>query len=321
MSAEPAPQISVVVPLLNEATTLDELVVRLRATLEAAQLNFELVLVDDGSTDGTRARLREHEAEDPRLRVYEFSRNFGQAAALACGIFAARGEVVVTLDGDLQNPPEEIPKLLDALDKGADVVSARRRQRYEGFSRWLGSRVVHRLARTLTGVALDDIGGQFKAYRRAVVEAVRRSWAPGKPVFPLALWLGFPVAEVTVEHDPRRVGQSRYTIRSLLRINVDLITSFSTLPLALIGLAGAVCFVAGLLGLLACLWLTPVAWLPGAASLTGIGVGALLLASGVLGQYLGRVYHNVAGQAQGWVVLRGPRAAGDGEREPAGPKP
>lgn len=309
MSVEPAPQVSVVVPLLNEAATVDELVTRLVHTLESSQRSFELILVDDGSSDGTGERLRRHEIEDSRLHVYQFSRNFGQAAAVACGIFEARGDVVITLDGDLQNPPEEIPKLLDALEKGAGVVTARRRQRYEGFWRWLGSRAIHRLARHLTGVSIDDIGGQFKAYRRDVVEAVRRSWAPGKPVFPLALWLGFPVTEVTVEHGRRKVGRSRYTLRSLLRINVDLITSFSTLPLALIGIAGAFCFAVGAVGLAACLWLDPAGWLPGAASLTGVAVGALLLAAGVLGQYLGRVYRNVAGDAPGWLVLRGPRDA------------
>ncbi len=311
------PQVSVVVPLLDEEPTLDELVERVCATLERSQRSFELILVDDGSTDGTRQRLREHEAEDPRLRVYEFSRNFGQAAAVACGLFAARGEVVVTLDGDLQNPPEEIPKLLDALEKGADVATARRRQRYERSWRWLGSRVIHRLARHLTGVSLDDIGGSFKAYRRVVVDAIRRAWAPGKPVFPLALWLGFPVAEVSVDHDPRRIGASRYTLRSLLRINVDLITSFTTLPLALIGLVGALCFGAGAVALTLCLWLAPEDWLPGAAALTLLGVGGLLLASGVLGQYLARVYRVVAGDARGYVVRRGPRGvAGDPEEPP-----
>lgn len=307
MATETGPRVSVVVPLLDEAATVDELVERIGATLRAAQRSYELILVDDGSSDGTARRLREHESEDPRLHVYEFSRNFGQAAAIACGLFAARGDVVVTLDGDLQNPPEEIPKLLDALEKGADVATARRHRRYERSWRWLGSRVIHRMARHLTGVALDDVGGQFKAYRRPVVEAIRGAWAPGKPVFPLALWLGFPVAEVSVDHEPRRVGRSRYTLRSLLRINVDLITSFSTLPLALIGLAGGIAFGLGALGLLACLWLEPEGWLPGAASLTLLGSGALLLASGVLGQYLGRIYRIVAGDDRGFVVRRGPR--------------
>jgi len=314
MPTEGPPRFSVVVPLLDEAATLGELIRRLRAVMEAQEGGFELVLVDDGSTDGSEAILREQERADPRIRVFQFTRNFGQAAAIACGLFAARGDVVITLDGDLQNPPEEIPRLLEAIEKGADVVTARRRQRYEGTWRWLGSRAIHRLARQLLGVSIEDIGGQFKAYRREVVDAVRTAWGPGKPVFPLALWLGFPVVEVAVEHDRRRVGHSRYTLRSLLRINVDLITSFSTLPLAALSLLGALCFAAGVLGLLACLLFGSRSGLASAASLTGIGMGGSLLAAGVLGQYLARVYRNVAGDWPGYVIRRGPRGGAGGPR-------
>jgi undecaprenyl-phosphate 4-deoxy-4-formamido-L-arabinose transferase len=311
MATDAAPRFSVVVPLLNEAATLDELIRRLVAVMGARHGGFELVLVDDGSSDGSEAILRDREAADPRIRVFQLTRNFGQAAAIACGLFESRGDVMITLDGDLQNPPEEIPKLLDAIDKGADIASARRRQRYEGLWRWLGSRAIHQLARHLLGASIQDVGGQFKAYRRIVVDAVRVAWGPGKPVFPLALWLGFPVVEVVVEHDPRRFGRSRYTLRSLLRINVDLIVSFSTLPLAVLGMLGALCFGAGVAGLLACLLFDANGWLAPAASLTAIGSGATLLAAGVLGQYLARVYRNVAGGSPGWVIRRGP-GGGDG---------
>ncbi len=125
MSGE-AIDVSVVVPLLNEESSVTELVTRICAVFDRRRERFELLLVDDGSLDATAARLREIEADDPRVRVFEFTRNFGQAAALACGIFEARGRVVVTIDGDLQNPPEEIPKLLDAVEKGAFVVSTTR---------------------------------------------------------------------------------------------------------------------------------------------------------------------------------------------------
>ncbi len=300
------PDVSVVVPFLDEEANVDEMLRRLRAVLEARQLDFELLLVDDGSTDATGERLRAAEAEDPRLRVFELTRNFGQSAALACGLFAARGEVVVTIDGDLQNPPEEIPRLLDALDKGADVATGLRVQRYEGFVRWLGSRAIHWIARRLTGARIRDFGGQFKAYRRNVVEEVRRIWAPGKPLFPLALWLGFPVTEVEVRHEPRRSGESRYTLRSLLRINVDLITSFSTLPLATIGVVGLGCFGLGCVGIALCAVLPAEGPFLQAASLTFFGVGALLLATAVLGQYLGRIYQQVAGRSPAFVVRRGP---------------
>lgn len=298
--------VSVVVPLLNEAGTLEELVARLKATLEPLGSRYEIVLVDDGSRDGTREILRRLEAGDPSVRVFELTRNFGQAAAVVCGLFAALGERVVTLDGDLQNPPEEIPKLLDALEKGADIATAKRSQRYESFGRWLGSRAIHFMAKHLTEAPIEDFGGQFKAYRRAALDATRRAWAPGKPFFPLALWLGFPVAEVAVRHEPRRVGTSRYSLRSLVHINLDLITAFTTFPLSLLGLAGAILTALGLVGIAACLALPPDGWLPAALSLTLFAVGALFVATGVLGQYLGRVYRQVAGGGPAYVVHRGP---------------
>jgi undecaprenyl-phosphate 4-deoxy-4-formamido-L-arabinose transferase len=299
------PDVSVVVPLLDEERTLSALVARTCAALEPRGARFELVLVDDGSRDGTAARLREIEAENPRVRAIELTRNFGQAAALACGLFAARGRVVVTIDGDLQNPPEEIPKLLDAVDKGAYVVSARRVQRYEPGWRWLGSRVVHGLARLLTGAQIRDFGGQFKAYRREVVESLRPIWSPGKPIFPLALWLGHPVAEVDAAHEPRAAGGSRYTLAALVRINLDLVTSFTTLPLVLLGAAGAAALALGAAGVLASWRLAPTGWLVPAASLALFAVGGVWCAAGVLGLYLARVYRHVSGTAA-WVVRRGP---------------
>jgi hypothetical protein len=135
---------------------------------------------------------------------------------------------------------------------------------------------------------------------------MERMWAPGKPVFPLALWLGFPVAEVPVRHEERQAGGSRYTLRALLRINVDLITAFSTLPLALIGVAGFATFAMGAVGIAYCLAATAPGSFVQAASLTLFGVGAMLLASSVLGQYLGRIYSQVAGRSPGFVVRRGP---------------
>ena len=296
---------SIVVPLLDEERSVVELVQRTCATLEARGASFELILVDDGSRDATAARLRELEAEDPRVRVFEFTRNFGQAAALACGIFAARGRVVVTLDGDLQNPPEEIPKLLDAIEKGAFVATARRAQRFERTWRYLGSRVVHGLARLLTGAPIRDFGGQFKAYRSEVVEALRTVWAPGKPIFPLALWLGYPVAEVDVAHAPRAGGGSRYTLGALIRINLDLVTSFTTLPLVLLGVIGLAGVAFGAIGLALCAWLEPASWLAPATSLAVFGLGGVWCAAGVLGLYLARVYKQVAGTTA-FALRRGP---------------
>jgi undecaprenyl-phosphate 4-deoxy-4-formamido-L-arabinose transferase len=312
-TVEPRPALSVVVPLYNEADTVDELLARVGATLGAHGARYEIVLVDDGSTDRTGERLAAAAAADPRLHVYTLSRNFGQAAALCCGIFAACGDVVVTMDGDLQNPPEEIPRLLDALEPGVDVVTASRSVRHETTWRWLGSRAVHWIARLLVGIDIDDFGGQFKAYRREVIDATRTAWAPGKPFFALAAWLGFRIREVPVRHEPRRTGGSRYHVLSLVRLNADLITSFTTLPLAALAVLSALCGIAGGIGTLWCLAAGATLGFGAALSLLLLGLGGVFFAAAALGVYLARVYRTVAGAPTGYV-LRTPVGAAPAER-------
>lgn len=297
-----APDVSVVAPLFNEAAVVGELVERITTTLAARGVSFEIVLVDDGSTDATPARLAEIARANPAVRVRTLSRNFGQAAALCCGIFEARGQVVVTMDGDLQNPPEEIPRLLDALGPGVDLVTAKRASRYERPWRLFFSRFVHWTARALVGGEIEDFGGQFKAYRRDVIDATRTAWAPGKPFFALAVWLGFRVVEVTVRHEPRKVGASRYRFPALVRLNLDLITSFTTVPLALLGLMSLVTGGAGVLG---------VAWVLACGTTDGfgaqlslllLGLGGVFFAAAALGVYVARVYRTVAGAPTGYVL-------------------
>jgi undecaprenyl-phosphate 4-deoxy-4-formamido-L-arabinose transferase len=232
------------------------------------------------------------------------TRNFGQSAALCCGIFEARGAVVVTIDGDLQNPPEEIPRLLDALAPGVDVVTARRAVRHERTWRWLGSRAVHHLARVLIGIDIADFGGQFTAYRREVIDAARTAWAPGKPFFALAAWLGFRVVEVPVRHEPRHAGASRYRLGSLVRLNVDLITSFTTVPLALLAVLSVGTGGAGVLGVGWCLATGATGGFAAALSLLLVGLGGVFFAAAALGVYLARVYRTVGGGATGYVVRR-----------------
>jgi undecaprenyl-phosphate 4-deoxy-4-formamido-L-arabinose transferase len=298
------PQVSVVVPLYNEEATVHELVERISAALAGRTERFEIILVDDGSTDRTPALLAAMEATNPAVRVRALSRNFGQSAALCCGIFESRGEVVVTMDGDLQNPPEEIPRLLEALGPGVDVVTACREVRHERVWRWLGSRLVHRIARALIGIDIQDFGGQFKAYRREVIDATRTAWAPGKPFFALAAWLGFRVVEIPVRHEPRRAGRSRYRLTSLVRLNVDLITSFTTVPLLLLAALSAGTGAAGTAGLAWCLWAGATSGLAAALSLLLLGLGGVFFAAAALGVYLARVYRTVAGGPTGWVLRR-----------------
>ena len=299
-----APAVSVVVPLHDEEATVRELVERVAATLGARGLGFEIVLVDDGSTDRTPDLLAELAAEHPAVRTLTFTRNFGQAAALCCGLFESRGEVVVTMDGDLQNPPEEIPRLLDALGPGVDLVTARRAVRHESVWRWLGSRLVHWIARLLVGTRIVDFGGQFKAYRRPVIEAARTAWAPGKPFFALAVWLGFRVVEIPVRHEPRRAGRSRYGLLSLVRLNADLITSFTTAPLALLAVLSVVAGAAGLAGLAWCAWTGATSGLAPALAILALGLGGVFLAAAALGVYLARLYRTVGGGPTGYVLRR-----------------
>jgi undecaprenyl-phosphate 4-deoxy-4-formamido-L-arabinose transferase len=301
------PDVSLVVALLDEEGTIAELVKRSCAALEQHGTTFEILLIDDGSRDRTVEIVRQLEASDQRVHVYELSRNFGQNAALACGLFAARGDVIVTMDGDLQNPPEEVPTLLRALPGPGWVITGRRGERYEQFLRRLGSRAIHWLARWLTGARIEDFGGNFRAYHRDVIEAMRQVWAAGKPLLPLALWLGYPVREVTVAHQPRQVGASHYSLIRLFRINLDLILSFTTLPLTLLGIAGVL-----ILGLSVVLFLIsalaePTPWLRVAVALTLGIIGTVLFSAGVLGQYLAKIYWLAAGKGPAFIIRQGPK--------------
>jgi undecaprenyl-phosphate 4-deoxy-4-formamido-L-arabinose transferase len=300
-----ATEVSIVVPLYNEAATLEQLVDRVVATLERAGVRFELVLVDDGSTDGTPAILSKLAARRPDVRALTLSRNFGQSAALCCGIFESRGRVVVTMDGDLQNPPEELPKLLAALEPDVDLVTARRDVRHERLPRLVGSRLVHRIARALVGVDLEDYGGQFKAYRREVIDATRTAWAPGKPFFALAVWLGFRVREIEVRHDRREAGESRYRLASLVRLNLDVITSFTVVPLAFLAVLSLACGLAGTIGVIWVFVTGATSGFGAALSLLLLGLGGVFFAAAALGLYLARVYRTVAGAPTGYV-LRAP---------------
>src|SRR3989454_12497055 len=166
----PAPDVSVVVTLLNEAGSMDELYRRAVAVLDPGPRSFELIFIDDGSTDGTFAVLERLHASDPRIRAVRFKRNFGQHPAMHAGLSRARGDVVVTMDGDLQNAPEDIPRLVEAVEAGNDVASGRREARKDSWGRAVPSRVINGMLRRFTGVAITDFGCAFNAYSRDAVE-------------------------------------------------------------------------------------------------------------------------------------------------------
>jgi undecaprenyl-phosphate 4-deoxy-4-formamido-L-arabinose transferase len=292
------PEISVVIPVFNEAGTLDDLHQRLATTLKGLGRPWEVIFVDDGSTDGSADVLRVLHAQDPAVRVVRFNRNYGQHAAVFAGMEHARGDVVVTLDADLQNPPEEIPALLRRIDEGADVVGGTRTNRQDPWFRRAASRLVNRATSTIVGVRMTDYGCMLRAYRRDVVDQVVACQEISRFIPALANTFAASVAEVPVEHAPRQAGRSKYGLLRLLRLNMDLMTGFSLLPIQAVSLAGVLVAALGLafavfLGLRR-LFVGPE--VEGVFTLFAIlffFVGLQILALGLIGEYVGRIYQEV----------------------------
>jgi glycosyltransferase involved in cell wall biosynthesis len=236
--------VSVVVPVFNEQDNVDPLLDSLRDALEGLGRPYELIVVDDGSTDHTPARLREATRRFPTLRVVRLRANFGQSAALAAGFDLARGDVVVTMDGDRQNDPADIPRLLDMLKEGYDVVSGWRRDRKDPlWSRRLPSRMANALISWITGVGLHDYGCALKVYRREILADIALYGEMHRFLPALARWVGATIGEVPVTHWPRRSGKSKYGLGRTVRVLLDLLTvkflmSYWTRPIQIFGLVG-----------------------------------------------------------------------------------
>jgi glycosyltransferase involved in cell wall biosynthesis len=233
--------LSIVVPLFNEEANIIPLYRSLHEALSISGEEYELIFVDDGSSDGTFGRLKEMALEDPRVRVIRFRRNFGQTAAMAAGFDAATGDIVVPMDGDLQNDPLDIPRLVAVIRKGYDVVSGWRMDRKDTFiSRRLPSILANGLISRMTGVHLHDYGCTLKAYRREVLDAINLYGEMHRFVPALASQVGARVTELPVSHHPRLHGASKYGISRTVRVILDLMTvkfllSYSTKPLHLFG--------------------------------------------------------------------------------------
>ncbi len=252
------PHLSVVVPLFNEAEGLPLLVEQLLAALRPLGQPFELVLVDDGSRDDTATVLEQLRGQVPELVAVLLRRNYGQSAAMAAGFDASRGEVIVTLDGDLQNDPADIPLLLSELERGYDLVSGWRHQRQDAaVSRLLPSRIANRLIARVTGVRLHDYGCSLKAYRREVVADLNLYGELHRFLPALAFIEGARISEVKVNHRRRRFGRSNYGIDRTFRVLMDMLTvwfmkRFLTRPMHVFGFGG---LAAMGLGLLVSVWL------------------------------------------------------------------
>ncbi len=296
--AAAAPEISVVVTLLNEAGSVDELY---RRTIDALDGRaFELVFVDDGSADGTFAALERLHAADPRVRAVRFKRNFGQHPAMHAGLARARGEILVTMDGDLQNPPEDIPQLVAAVEAGADVASGRRAQRRDSWGRTLPSRLINGMLRRFTGVDIADFGCAFNAYRRGAVEPMLGSIGRQKFTKALVVSGGASVVEVDVGHAARQ-GSSRYSPLRLTRLALHVLAGFWPQPIQWIGVAlGVVCTVVatGLGAYGVFFWIDesnfPGPLLGGVLVLYVLGLQGFILA--LVGESLGRIQRAVEGR-------------------------
>jgi glycosyltransferase involved in cell wall biosynthesis len=284
--------LSVVIPLLNEADNLGPLYERLTDTLREVGQRYEVIFVDDGSTDASGAILEDLFRGDPaHVRVIQFRRNFGKTAALSAGFAHACGQVVLTMDADLQDDPAEIPALLAKLEEGYDLVAAWRANRQDPLDKTLPSRIFNLVVSRLTGVRLHDFNCGFKAYRRAVTDAVRLYGELHRFIPVLAHQQGFRVTELAVQHHPRRAGVSKYGARRLLRGFLDFgtvlfLTTYLKRPLHLFGAVGLAIFgIGSLINLyLAFLWL--LREVAGMVSIGPIGTRPLLIV-GVLAMILG----------------------------------
>jgi glycosyltransferase involved in cell wall biosynthesis len=219
------PHLSVVIPIYNEARSLEELHRRLSAVLVQLAARYEIIFVDDGSTDETALLVQAIGTEDPFVRLVKLARNYGQTAALAAGFDLARGEIIVSMDGDLQHAPEDLPKLLDKLDEGYDVASGWRERRVDNFwTRRLPSRIANWLMAKVSGVALHDFGTTFKAYRAPAIKRIALYGDLHRFIPALASWRGARIAEVPISNVERPGGRSHYGLSRTWRVLADLIT-------------------------------------------------------------------------------------------------
>ncbi len=302
MTAVPG-MVSVVVPVYNEEDNVGPLLASLETALEGLGRPYEMLLVDDGSTDATAARLREAVRRYRQLRVIRLRGNFGQTAALAAGFDLARGELIVTMDGDRQNDPADIPRLIDKLKEGYDVVSGWRRDRRDPFwSRRLPSRVANALISWITGVALHDYGCALKVYRREIIRDIALYGEMHRFLPALARWVGATVGELPVGHWPRRSGVSKYGLGRTVRVLLDLLTvkflmSYGTRPIQIFGLLGLVVGGAGTLLAAVLSYQRIVQGVPLAnrpillLPVILIPVGVLFVLNGLLAEIQVRTYH------------------------------
>jgi undecaprenyl-phosphate 4-deoxy-4-formamido-L-arabinose transferase len=293
------PKLSVVIPVYNEEAVLPTLFARLYPSLDALQIPFEIVFVNDGSKDRSVALLRQQFSERPKeTRVVLFHANFGQHSAVMAGLAYARGEYVVTLDADLQNPPEEIGKLVGKLDLGYDYVGTIRQQRQDSLWRRTFSKAINKIREWITPVRITDQGCMMRGYARSVVTALNQTREVNTFIPALASIYAMNPIEVPIAHEERHAGKSKYSMYSLIRLNFDLITGFSVVPLQLFSMVGMVVALFSALAFVALIirrfWVGSEAeGLFTLFSVVFLLIGVALFGIGLLGEYVGRIYAQV----------------------------
>ena len=292
---------SVVIPVYNEAACIEELNRRLVDVMTGLNESYEIIYVNDGSSDGTFELLESFVAENRSVRALHFTRNFGQHPAVYAGFDHYQGEVIITLDADLQNPPEEIPRLIGYLGDNVDMVAGVRSERHDSVFRTLPSRFVNWMIGKLTRVPLRDYGCLLRVYRRSVIEMLRRCQEHSVYFTAMISWLGVRIVEIEVHHAPRAAGSSKYNWLKLITMNFDLITGYSIFPIQLISLGGLA--VAGLGFVFGVGFLLASLFSPATGSYVGLGFsvaflmfGVLLVALGFIGEYIGRILIEVKGR-------------------------
>jgi undecaprenyl-phosphate 4-deoxy-4-formamido-L-arabinose transferase len=292
--------ISLVIPVYNEESSLPHLMERLRPVMNDMGKEYEIIFIDDGSSDKSLSILKGF-ATHPYVKVLELTKNYGQHAAIFSGFSVARGNIIVTMDADLQNPPEEIPKLVKVMEEGNyDVVGTIRKERKDSVFRTFPSRIVNAVARRITGVRMTDWGCMLRAYRRNIVQHMIKSHEQSTFIPALATYFAKHVTEVEVAHEERYAGSSHYSMRKLINLQFDLVSSFSDFPLKLIMYAGIGMAFLGIsfglvLGIARLVY--GAAWAAeGVFTLFAVLVafiGFQFFALGVTGEYIGRIYKEV----------------------------
>jgi undecaprenyl-phosphate 4-deoxy-4-formamido-L-arabinose transferase len=291
--------VSIVIPVYNESANITNLWRRLRPVVATLQRKCEIVFVDDGSADQSLDLLQAIAREDERVRVVELARNFGQHSAILAGFRECHGAVIVTLDADLQNPPEEIPRLLEAIDQGNDVVGGWREERHDQTYRKFASRMHNKLTSMIVGVPMHDYGCMMRAYRRHIVETIIDCDEKAAFIPALANSFAKRVGEIRVGHEERAQGQSKYNLWSLTKLSLNLITGFSLLPIQILSITGIAIAIldSAFAGFLLAHRLIYGPQQEGALwtlfAVLFFFVGFLFLALGLIGEYVGRIYTEV----------------------------